>query len=69
MKSPTDRLLPDINDASAGDSIASIIAWGIGLTAVLAIIAITWTGVQMVLAVGEEEKMKKARHTMIYAFI
>lgn len=23
----------------------------------------------MVLATGEEEKMKKARHTMIYAFI
>lgn len=46
-----------------------IIAWGISLTAVLTIIAITWAGIQMVLAVGEEEKMKKARHTMIYAFI
>jgi hypothetical protein len=46
-----------------------IIAWLIGLTAVLTVIAITWAGIQMVLATGEEEKMKKARYTMIYAFI
>jgi hypothetical protein len=30
---------------------------------------VTWAGIQMVLAIGEEEKMKKARYTMIYAFI
>lgn len=68
VESPT-LILPPINDKWAGDSIAMIIAWGISLTAVLTIIAITWAGIQMVLAVGEEEKMKKARHTMIYAFI
>lgn len=61
--------LPDINQAGPSAAIGSIIAWGIGVTAVLTILAITWAGIQMVLAVWEEEKMKKARHTMIYAFI
>jgi hypothetical protein len=61
--------LPDINSAGPGAAIDSIIAWTIGLTAVLTILAITWAGIQMVLAVWEEEKMKKARYTMIYAFV
>lgn len=46
-----------------------MIAWMIGLSAVLTIMAVTWAGIKMVLAVGEEEKMKKARQTMIYAFV
>lgn len=54
---------------SAGDFIGNIIAQFIGVVAVLTILAVTWAGIQMVLAIGEEEKMKKARHTMIYAFI
>ncbi len=70
IKPPTD-ILPEINTLTTerGAPIATIIAWGISLTAVLTIIAITWAGIRMVLAVGEEEKMKQARHTMIYAFI
>ncbi len=60
---------PDITTWDSADMISSIIAWMIWLTAVLTILAITWAWVQMVLAIGEEEKMKKARHTMIYAFI
>ena len=62
-------LLPPINNTSPGAAIGAIIAWFIGLTAVLTVLAITWAGVQMILATGEEEKFKKARHTMIYAFI
>lgn len=62
-------ILPPINDKGAGDAIAAIIAWLIGLTAVLTVLAITWAGVQMILSTGEEEKFKKARHTMIYAFV
>ena len=54
---------------TAGNFIWNIIAQLIALVAVLTILAITWAGIQMVLAIGEEEKMKKARHTMIYAFI
>lgn len=47
----------DINrlNVPAGDTasnfIGNIIAWGIGVTAVLTILAITWAGIQMVLAV------------------
>jgi hypothetical protein len=61
--------LPTINDKGAGDAIGAIIAWLIGLTAVLTVLAITWAGVQMILSTGEEEKFKKARYTMIYAFV
>lgn len=66
---PPTTILPDINTASPGDGIGAIIAWMIWLVAVLTILSVTWAGVQMLLAVGEEEKMKKARHTMIYSFI
>jgi hypothetical protein len=66
---PPTQNLPDINDGDPGNAIGAVIAWFIGLTAVLTIVAVTWAGIQMVLAVGEEEKMKKARHTMIYSFI
>lgn len=62
-------LLPDINTSSPGKAIASVIAWCIGLTAVLTVLAATWSGIQMILAIWEEEKFKKARYTMIYAFI
>ena len=62
--------LPEVNDAwKAWDLIGALIAWFIWLTAVLAILAITWAAIHMVLAVGDEEKMKKSRYTMIYAFI
>lgn len=68
VKPPTQNL-PDINSGDPGNAIGAVIAWFIGLVAVLTIVAVTWAGIQMVLAVGEEEKMKKARHTMIYSFI
>ena len=58
--------LPPYN---SDNMIAIIIAWLIQITAVLTILAVTWAAIQMMLAVGEEEKMKKARYTMIYAFI
>lgn len=62
--------LPDVNEMwDSWDLIGTLIAWFIWLTAVLAILAITWAAIHMVLAVGDEEKMKKARYTMIYAFI
>ncbi len=66
---PPTLLLPSINNQWTGDAIGSIIAWLIRLTAVLTVLTITWAGVQMVIATGEEEKFKKARYTMIYAFI
>ena len=66
---PDTQLLPIPATANSASSLGEIIAWFIGLTAVLTILAITWAAINMVLATGEEEKMKKARYTMIYAFI
>ncbi|MBX9809465.1 hypothetical protein K2X92_03700 [Candidatus Gracilibacteria bacterium] len=68
IRSPGD-ILPASPANDIGDGIGSMIAWMIGLSAVLTIMAVTWAGIKMVLAVGEEEKMKKARQTMIYAFV
>lgn len=58
-----------VSSSTAGAFIANIIAWLLGITAVLAVLAVTYAGIQMILAIGEEEKFKKARHTMIYAFV
>lgn len=49
--------------------IASIIKYGIGIAGILGVIGITWWGIQMVLSVGEDEKMKKARHIVIYSIV
>jgi lysylphosphatidylglycerol synthetase-like protein (DUF2156 family) len=61
--------LRSVSASTAGNWIATIISWLLGVTAVLAVLAITYAGIQMILATGEEEKFKKARHTMIYAFV
>ena len=42
--------LPSINSDSPGTAIASIISWMIGLTAILTVLAITWSGIQMIFA-------------------
>ncbi len=52
-----------------GEVVASIISFGISATAVLAVIAITWWAIQMILASGEEEKIKKWRKMIIFAFV
>ncbi len=66
---PPTQLLPIINSKWAGDAIGAIIVWLIRLTAILAVLAITCGSIQMILAIWEDEKFKKARYTMIYAFI
>lgn len=53
----------------AGETIGGIIAYGIGLTAILAVIAVTWAGIQMLLSVGDEGKFSKAREMLIYALV
>jgi hypothetical protein len=58
-----------VSTDTSGKFIGGIIAWLIRITAVLTVLTITWAGVQMIFATGEEEKFKKARYTMIYAFI
>ena len=49
--------------------ITNIISYAIGITAILGVIGITWGGIQMILAVGEDEKMKKARYMIIFSLV
>lgn len=51
------------------DFLPRIVSYVIGITTVLAIIAITWAGIQMFLSVGNEEKFNQARNILIYALI
>jgi hypothetical protein len=64
---PTD-VLPGLSK-TPGDTIATIIAFFISLTSILCVMTITWASIQLILAVGEDEKIKKARYMIIYAFI
>ncbi len=47
----------------------NLIAYAIGIAGVLAVIGVTWWGIQMILSSGEDEKMKKARYILIYSLI
>lgn len=57
---------------SVGDSstvIAKIISYGIGIAAILGVIGMTWAGIQMILAAGDDEKVKKAKNMIIYSIV
>jgi hypothetical protein len=60
--------LPTVN-SDPESAIASIIQYCILLTGILAVMAITWGGIKFILSTGDDEKMKKARYTIIYAFV
>lgn len=47
----------------------NIISYSIGIAAVLGVIGITWWGIQMILAIWEDEKMKKARYIVLYSIV
>ncbi len=64
---PTD-VLPAMS-MTPGDTIAKIIAFFISLTGILSVMTMTWASIQMILAVGEDEKIKKARYMIIYSLI
>lgn len=66
--SPTENL-PVRALGDPGEFIASIIKYAIGLTGVLALIAITWWGIVMISGAGSEEHMKKWRKMIIYALV
>lgn len=61
-------LLPSGSENPSG-ILANIISYGIGIAGILAVLAVTWASIQMVLAAWDEEKVKKAWYMMIYAFI
>ncbi len=57
---------------SIGDSstvIAKIISYGIGIASILWVIGMTWAGIQMILAAGDDEKVKKAKIMITYSII
>jgi Type IV secretion system pilin len=60
--------LPTINE-TPDLAIAAIIQYFILITGILAVMAITWWGIKFILSTGDDEKMKKARYTIIYAFV
>ena len=71
VTSPTSNL-PNVNSTdpnASGDMIARIIAYGIGLAGVLAIMAITWGAILIISGAGDEEKMKQGRKIIIFALI
>ena len=71
VTSPTSNL-PNVNSTdpnAPGDMIARIIAYGIGLAGVLAIMAITWGAILIISGAGDEEKMKQGRKIIIFALI
>lgn len=61
--------LPSIVTTSPDVAIAAIIRFFLLMTWVLAVMAITWWGIGFVLSTGDDEKMKKSRKTIIYAFV
>lgn len=61
-------MLP-VPNADGADVIGAIIAYGIGVVGILGVIAITWAGIQIIYAAGDDEKVKKARYTIIYGLI
>lgn len=69
VDSPVATLPGSVNADTTEKLLPSIISSIIGLVAVLAIIAITWAGIQMFLSVGNEDKFKQARMILIYALI
>lgn len=57
------------NTGNIEEKFPAIITYFIGIIGVLAIIVITWAGIEMFLSVGQEEKFKKAKNTLIYALV
>lgn len=60
--------LPQVQQ-DPGETIASIIKYFVLLTGVITVMTITWWGIGFILSVGDDEKMKKSRKTIIYAFV
>lgn len=66
---PPTALLPEIEKDSPANMIAHIISYGIGLAAILAVIAITWAGITIIIGSGDDEQMKKWRKIIIFALV
>ncbi len=64
-----DKLGLPFEDASIDTSIAKIIKQAIMLSGILAILALTYAGILMMLSYGDESKVKSAKSIIQYALI
>ena len=58
-----------IDIGSPSEIISKIIVYIIGATWIGGVIGITWWGIQMIMSVWEDEKMKKWRYMVIYSIV
>ena len=58
-----------VDNADPSSILAQIISYGIGIASILGVISLTWGGIQMIIAAGDDEKIKKARYMIIYSII
>jgi hypothetical protein len=58
-----------IENGSVVQIVATIIAFGLILASVLSLLYIIWGGITFILSAGNEEKIKKAVHTVRYSVI
>lgn len=59
--------LGDINDLAG--FLQAIIRWLLGTVALFAMVALVWGGLQMILALGDESKVKNAKRTIFWAIV
>ena len=58
-----------IENGSVVEIIATLIAFGLILASILSLVYIIYGGITFILSAGNEEKIKKAVHTVRYAVI
>ena len=61
--------LPFENSTEATTPIVKIIKESIKYVGLLAILALSWGGIQFLTSIGNEEKVKSAKHTVIYSLV
>ena len=69
LPKPDSMGLPFENVSDATFPIVKIIKETIKYIGILAILAISWGGLQFLTSIGNDEKVKKAKHTIIYALV
>ena len=69
LPKPDDLGLPFEGAKDATTSIVTIIKETIKYVGLLAILAISWGGIQFLTSIGNEEKVKHAKQTVIYSLV
>ena len=58
-----------VTEASAETSIGTVIDWLLGIAGVLTVLVIIIAGILYVVSVGNADRMKRAKQTLIYAVV